>query len=86
MVRLDIIHPCLFATDVSASDELVALLLKGSYEKVLSLPFAKQLLGTDCKELQDVDCTSLTDGCLETSIEANLQQLLLSDAMTLAER
>ena len=71
---------------MSASDELVALLLRGGYEKILSLPFAKQLLGTDCTEHQDVEATSLTEGCLESSIEANLQQLLLSDAMTLAER
>lgn len=73
-------------TDSNDSKDVVELLLRGNYEKILSLQFAKDLLGTDSKELPATDSTSLPDACIETGIEANLQQLLQSDAMPAAER
>ena len=75
-----------FSAENNDSEDLVKLLLRGNYDRILSLQFAKDLLGTDSSDLLATDSTLLADGSIETGIEANLQQLLLSDAMPLTER
>jgi len=85
---MNTLYSCRWHSVFSAdsNDNVVELLLRGCYEKILSLQFAKDLLGTDSKELPAADSTSLPDACIETGIEANLQQLLESDATPTAER
>ncbi|KAK2184913.1 hypothetical protein NP493_249g09042 [Ridgeia piscesae] len=85
---MNTLYSCRWHSVFSAdsNDNVVELLLRGCYEKILSLQFAKDLLGTDSKELPAADSISLPDACIETGIEANLQQLLESDATPTAER